>query len=159
MSSNKLLKSYKEKRDTMKIQPYITVTRVRLFVAIVLALSFSIPVLAKIVPNHFAPAHAAPSYLAFQLDPDVKVIIRQNGIRVGEIFTPFREPGATNYVEHWVLYDNFVNIGKDPSVVTTLEVSKETYKSEEDFFAQVPWGQGFRYVRVDCTDTDRLPGR
>jgi hypothetical protein len=42
---------------------------------------------------------------------------------------------------------------------TTITLAREKYASEEDFFARVPWGPGFRYVRVDCLDTDQLPGR
>jgi hypothetical protein len=40
-----------------------------------------------------------------------------------------------------------------------IKASRQTYSSEEDFFARVAWEPGFRYVRVDATDTDTLPGR
>jgi len=122
--------------------------RAKSFVVMFAALALAIPALAKMEPRRY-----------FQMDPG-ELTIRQNGGRVGEIYVPDREPGATKYVEHWVLYDNYVYPGKDnASLVTTIEPGRASYKSEEDFFARVPWGEGFRYVRVDCTDTDRLPGR
>jgi len=121
---------------------------VRLFVALLFAQAVAIPTLAKAPPRGY-----------YQIGVGFHVI-RQNGIRVGEIYVPEHERGGTNYVEHWVLYDNYVYPSSDtPSLVTTIEVGKNSYKNEEDFFARVAWGPGFRYVRVDCTDTDRLPGR
>lgn len=94
-----------------------------------------------------------------QLDPIGGYYIIQNGIRVGEIYVPQRDLGAINYVEHWVLYNSYVYPGSDADLLTTIRVGRVGYESEADFFARVPWGPGFRYVRVDCTDTDRLPGR
>lgn len=109
-------------------------------VAIVFALALVIPAHAQIDPGGF--------------------IIRQNGVQVGVIYVPQHEPGAGNYVEHWVLYDNYTYPGRDASLVTTITAAtKDEYRDEADFFARVPWGKGFRYVRVDSTDTDRLPGR
>ena len=126
-----------------------TDTKVKSLVAILFALALSVPVAARI-----------EYYSRSQIDPTQLCIIRQNGIRVGEIYVPDRERGATQYVEHWVLYDNYVYLNKDnPSLETTIEAVRHDYESEEDFFARVPWGKGFRYVRVDCTDTDKLPGR
>ena len=105
----------------------------------------------------FALALALPAHA--QIDPG-DFIIRQNGIQVGVIYVPQRDPDMTTYVEHWVLYDNYVYPGKDASLVTTITKSeKDEYRDEADFFARVPWGKGFRYVRVDATDTDKLPGR
>ena len=138
----------------MKIITYFKESKVRLFIAILFTLSFAIPVLAKMTP-----AYSSPSYLAFQLDPGDKIIIRQNGIRVGEVYAPIRNPEDTHYIEHWVLYDNFVNVGKDRSTVTTFETARDNYKDETDFFARVRWGSSFRYVHVECTETDKLPGR
>jgi len=83
----------------------------------------------------------------------------QNGAKVGEIYVPQHEPGAINYVEHWVLFNNYEYPGKDPSLVTTIVAGRNGYESEQDFFKRVPWGSGSRYVRVDSTDTDKLPGR
>ena len=95
-----------------------------------------------------------------QLDPGDFVLL-QNGIKVGEIYVPERDPRATQYVEHWVLYNGYVYPGKDHSELKTeIRVArKSSYQSEADFFARTPFGPGFRYVRVDCTEADRLPGR
>ena len=93
-----------------------------------------------------------------QLDPG-NFILLQNGRKVGEIYVPQREPGAINYVEHWVLFSDYEYPGKDPSLVTTIVAGRTSYESDEDFFKRAPWGEGFRYVRVDSTDTDKLPGR
>jgi hypothetical protein len=96
-----------------------------------------------------------------QFDPGDGYEILQNGIRVGELYVPEREHGSTRYVEHWVLYNSYVYPGKDrPELKTEIRVAqKSRYESEADFFARVPFGPGFRYVRADCTDTDWLPGR
>ena len=101
-----------------------------------------------------ALAKSAPA----QVDPSGYEIF-QNGVKAGEIFVPARDLEAVNYVEHWVLYNNYVYPGRDPELVTTIKVARRGYANEADFFARVPWGPGFRYVRVDSTDTDKLPGR
>jgi hypothetical protein len=93
-----------------------------------------------------------------QLDPGDFVIV-QNGKIVGEIFVPQREVGQTNYVEHWVLFRGYTYPDADLSLVTKIKPGTQRYTSEADFFARVPWGSGFRYVRIDATDTDVLPGR
>jgi hypothetical protein len=93
-----------------------------------------------------------------QIDPG-NFDIFQNGRKVGEIFVPARAAGQTNYVEHWVLFSDYVYPDSDLSLNTKIKASRKTYTSEDDFFARVPWGPGFRYVRVDATDTDTLPGR
>jgi len=87
--------------------------------------------------------------------------IIQNGIRVGEIYVPERNPKATQYVEHWVLYNSYVYPSPDQShLKTEIRVEKQIgYESEADFFARVSWVPGYRYVRVDCTEFDKLPTR
>lgn len=87
--------------------------------------------------------------------------VLQNGIKVGEVYVPERDPKATQYVEHWVLFNSYVYPSKDQSD-WTMEIrvaQRSNYESEADFFARVPWGPGFRYVRADCAESDRLPGR
>jgi hypothetical protein len=103
-----------------------------------------------------APLLRAP--MQIPIDPDK---IFQKGIQVGEIYAPGNDPKATQYVEHWVLYDNYVYPGPaHPELATTIKAAPESdYENEADFFARVKWGPGFRYVRVDCIDTDKLPGR
>jgi hypothetical protein len=104
----------------------------------------------------FALALALPAQA--QIDPG-NFDILQNGRKVGEIFVPARAAGQINYVEHWVLFSDYVYPNSDLSLNTKIKASRQTYTSEGDFFARVPWGPGFRYVRIDATDTDRLPGR
>ena len=100
---------------------------------------------------------------AAQLDPGTHDVYQrdqfQNERKVAEIFVPEREPGATFYVEHWVLFDGYVYPSPQLSVVTTIKASRLRYASEADFFARVAWGPGFRYIRVESFDTDQLPGR
>ena len=97
-----------------------------------------------------------------QLDPGIHDVFQTNRfgerVKAGAIFVPRRESGTTNYVEHWVLFDNYVYPSPENPVVTTISASGLSYQSEEEFFARVAWGPGFRYVRVDCFDTDKLPG-
>jgi hypothetical protein len=106
-------------------------------------------------------ARASAISTGAQLDPSGIYDILQNGIRVGEVYVPERDPRATQYVEHWVLYNSYVYPSKDtPELKTEIRLAqKSNYESEADFFARVPFGPGFRYVRADCTDTDQLPGR
>lgn len=98
-----------------------------------------------------------------QVDPGLHDIFQTNSfgdrIKVGEIYVPQRDPGAINYVEHWVLFDNYVYPSAENRVVTIIRPSRLRYASEQDFFAGVEWRRGFRYVRVDCIDTNRVPGR
>jgi hypothetical protein len=101
-----------------------------------------------------ALAKSAPA----QIDPGYFEVF-QNGVKAGEICVPARDVETVNYVEHWVLFNNYVYPGRDPELVTTIKVARRGYANEADFFARVPWGPGFRYVRVDSTDTDKLPGR
>ncbi len=93
-----------------------------------------------------------------QIDPGFFEVL-QNGVKAGEICVPARDVEAVNYVEHWVLFNNYVYPGRDPELAPTIKVARRGYADEADFFARVPWGPGFRYVRVDSTDTDKLPGR
>jgi hypothetical protein len=118
--------------------------------AITIAIASVIAIIATLALAKSTPA---------QLDPTGGFEIFQNGVKAGEIFVPSRDLEAVNYVEHWVLFNNYVYPGKDPELVTTIKVARRGYANEADFFARVPWGQGFRYVRVDSTDTDKLPGR
>jgi hypothetical protein len=108
-------------------------------VLVVLAFGFALPASAQLDPGNFE--------------------IRQNGRKVGEIFVPARAAEATSYVEHWVLFDGYVYPGEDSPATVRIKDSARRYASEADFFARVRWEQGFRYVRIDVTESDRLPGR
>lgn len=113
--------------------------RLRLLPTIVLAALLAFPAAAQIDPGNFE--------------------IVQFGQTVGEIFVPAHEPGQTVYVEHWVLFRTYTYPDGDRWLRTKIKAGRKHYTSEEDFFARAPWGPGYRYVRVDATDTDKLPGR
>jgi hypothetical protein len=87
--------------------------------------------------------------------------ILQGDVPVGEIYVPERNPMATQYTEHWVLMSNYLYPNKNLTGLTTeiRALQNGGYESEADFFARAPFGPGSRYVRVDCTEFDRLPGR
>ena len=108
-----------------------------------------------------ANRRAAPLLRAPVQFPVDEFGIFQKEVRVGEIYSPGKDIKATQYVEHWVLYDGYVYPGNNhPGLTTTIKAARESdYESETDFFARAPWGPGYRYVRVDCTEYDRLPGR
>jgi hypothetical protein len=114
-------------------------------VAILFTLALAIPAQAQLDPG---------THDVFQIDRF------GNRVKSAEIYVGPRDPGATNYVEHWVLFDNYVYPSADNPVVTMIVPSRRAnYASEQDFFARVAWRPGFRYVRVDCIDTAQLPGR
>lgn len=114
------------------------------------------PLFRMLLSTIFALALALPAQA--QIDPG-NFDIFQNGKKVGEIYVPPRAAGQTNYVEHWVLFSDYVYPDSDLSLNTKIKASRRAYSNEEDFFARVPWEPGFRYVRIQATDTDRLPGR
>ena len=69
-------------------------------------------------------------------------------------------PAKARYVEHWVLDAGYAYPSPaNGKAVTVRPAPHQRYSSEADFFARVPWGAGCRYVRVDCTDGTRRPGR
>jgi len=114
-------------------------------------LFFRIPLIVTAVLTSALPAVA-------QLDPG-NYNITQAGKTVGEIFVPQRAPGQTKYVEHWVLFRDYVYPASNRSVSTTITARRHRDVSETDFFKRVPWSSGCRYVRIDVTDTQSLPRR
>ena len=97
-----------------------------------------------------------------QLDPSIHDIFQLNELGImekrGEIFVPRREPGAISYVEHWVLFENYVYPSAENRVVTIIRPSQRKLMTEEEFFARIPNRPGVRYVRVECSETVMLPG-
>ena len=79
-------------------------------------------------------------------------IYHSDGTKVGEIYVA-REGSATKYVEHWVMFDNYIY----PSAIKPAR--EQRYTSEEDFLARVPFGPGSRYARWDVAEQSRIPGR
>ena len=92
-----------------------------------------------------------------QLDPG-NFDLYQNGAKVGEVYVPSRL-STSSYVEHWVLFRGYVHPGPDAPGQTTIVPVRARYTNEADFFARVPWGEGFHYARVSTTESDTLPGR
>src|SRR5262245_33808134 len=66
-------------------------------------------------------------------------------VPVADIYSPGKDIKATQYVEHWVLYDGYVYPGNNqPGLTTTIKAAPLSgYKSEADFFANAPWGPGY----------------
>lgn len=93
---------------------------------------------AAAVNRRAAPLLRVP--LQFPID---EFGIFQKETRVGEIYSPGTDIKATQYVEHWVLYDGYIYPGKNHlGLTTTIKASPESaYKSEADFFASVPGGR------------------
>ena len=93
-----------------------------------------------------------------QFDPgDCRIY--QNGVQVGEIHVPGKASQSL-YVEHWVLYPNYVYPnGRNGIQTEFVPGTTSSCASEADFFARAPFGPGYRYVRVTSNDTDLLPGR
>jgi hypothetical protein len=79
-------------------------------------------------------------------------LFHADGQKVGEIYVA-RAPGASTYVEHWVMFDSF----EYPDVIRPAE--DQPYTSEQDFLARVPFGPGYRYARWDVAEQSRIPGR
>jgi hypothetical protein len=131
-------------RQGLKRRPVVTPRRCsmrRLIIAAILAalaLMVALPTSAQLDPGNFE--------------------ISQNGRTVGEIFVPTRALCTTGYIEHWVLSADYAYPRPDSAVMTQIRAPRQRYASEDDFFARVPWGPGSRYVRIDVTESDRLPG-
>lgn len=101
-----------------------------------------------------------------QLDPDIRsLFLYENGIRVGEIYVPDRAEGATHYLEHWVLYRNYVYPG--PNFIGELLISplaggtseENVYRNEADFFRRAAFPIGSKYVKVTVDEFTSIPGR
>ncbi|MFH0176609.1 hypothetical protein ACIA6D_30490 [Streptomyces cacaoi] len=94
-----------------------------------------------------------------QLDPDGKAFdIFQNNVKVGEIFVPERSQGDTDYLENWVLFPKYQYPGpQHPGLATVIKAGTTEYKSQSDFFENVPFKPGSKYVAVDSHESSGLP--
>jgi hypothetical protein len=90
-----------------------------------------------------------------QVDPGTCKIY-QNGVQVGEIYVPARTDQGL-YVEHWILYPNYVYVGQGGAKMEIVPAAKQLYSSGADFFARAPFGPGYRYVHVTSEDGTHLP--
>jgi len=95
------------------------------------------------------PAHA-------QIDPGY-FWLYQGGQLVGHVYVPGRPPGTTIYLEHWVLTDRYAYPNPTCQCATTLVPATTKFANEEEFFAKVPWGPGYRYVLIDAKEASQLP--
>ena len=77
---------------------------------------------------------------------------------VGEIFVPERAGDASTYVEHWVSFRDYVYPNGNSTSSTKIEAGKQNYRNEQDFFAQVPWDDGFRYIQITAAEARKPPG-
>lgn len=101
-----------------------------------------------------------------QLNPDTRsLLLYESGLRVGEIYVPERAPAATHYLEHWVLYKNYLYPG--PNFIGELLVSplaggtseQNVYRDEADFFRRATFPAGSKYVKVTVDEFTSIPGR
>ncbi len=94
-----------------------------------------------------------------QLDPGDRFYAYENGIRVAEIHVLDRPPDATQYVEDWVLYPNYLYPG--PRFIGALQIipspTERPYASESDFLRNVPFPHGSKLVRVSAQEFTSLP--
>ena len=99
-----------------------------------------------------------------QIDPDVKIYLVEKAAtgedqRVGEIYVHDREPGQTQYVEDWVLYPGYQYPG--PSYLGILNITpspmERPYASQADYFQNVPFAKGSKYIRVTAQEFTFLP--
>ena len=98
-----------------------------------------------------------------QLDYDTYDVL-QNGVVVGVIYVPQRNTDQSVYqsvyAEYWVLSDRYLYPSDRTLIATTItHATGYHYTSVEDFFANVPWAAGYRYVLVTAVDSTSLPGR
>lgn len=80
------------------------------------------------------------------------------GNHVGQIFVPAREPGTIHYLEHWVLFPNYVYPGpKNLAMLKIVPKSPSPFKDEADFFRRVEFKQGSKYIRVTADEYHEMP--
>jgi hypothetical protein len=94
-----------------------------------------------------------------QIDPGGRIYLYENGIRSGEVYVPDRVAGQTQYTEHWVPYPNYLHPG--PKFLGPMQVvpvtTEKPYASDAEFFKNVPFVKGSKYVRVDAEEFTSLP--
>jgi hypothetical protein len=104
----------------------------------------------------FALALGIPQASDAQVTPEIKTFaVYEEGVLVGEIFRIDQDP--SQYSEHWVLYPNYVYPSEKNGLSLEIRPGFREYRSTDDFFRRVPWGEGSRYVKTDCFDGNQLP--
>jgi hypothetical protein len=115
---------------------------------------FAVPAAALAAAAVLLGTSSAPAQMPVDAS---SVAIRQHGHVVGEIY---REGDQTDhYVEHWVLFPDYIYPSGVNQVETTLVPGHHAYANAADFLAHVPFEKGSRYVDVDCDDGVSIPGR
>src|SRR5512143_470418 len=71
------------------------------------------------------------------VDPDHAIGIFQEGVLRGEVMRV--DGDDRSYVEHWVLYPDYVYPGARNRVKTELVPAVKQYRDLDDFFARVPF--------------------
>jgi hypothetical protein len=96
-----------------------------------------------------------------QVDSGNRLYLYENDVRVGEVYVPLYVPGQTSYTQHWVLYPGYLYPG--PKFIGALQVipspTERPYASETDFFQNVPWSAGSKYIRITSEEFTSLPVR
>src|SRR4051812_12770777 len=96
-----------------------------------------------------------------QVDPGMKLGLYENNVKVGEMYLNPYATGQTTYVQNWVLSPGYQYPG--PRFLGALQViaspTDRPYASEMDFFQNVPWSTGSKYVRITSEEFTSLPGR
>jgi hypothetical protein len=91
----------------------------------------------------------------FPIDARSAFGIYQDGVLVGELMRVDEDP--EKYVEHWVLYPDYVYPSERNGVVTEIVPGAIPYDGLDDFFRNVPFEEGSRYVEATCADGTHLP--
>jgi hypothetical protein len=101
----------------------------------------------------------APRKVHAQIDPlKNPMTIWQNGQQVGMIFSPPDVGNRGLYLEHWILFPNYVYPSEAHQIRTDIVPNTAlAYATEDEFFRAAPWGAGYRYVKVTAHDSTRLP--
>lgn len=78
--------------------------------------------------------------------------VKQNGVLVGQLYV---EGSGANYTEHWVLWPGYVT--PTSSIEVEVKMGSSTYADAKKFLAQVQFPTGSKYVKANCTESNKLP--
>lgn len=77
--------------------------------------------------------------------------IRQNGVKVGEIFVPARGDAQVRYGEVWVVGTNYVYPSESNKVGFEIKPTGKVFKTEKDFLSSARSLAG-KIIRVEATE-------
>ena len=78
--------------------------------------------------------------------------VKQNGVLVGQLYV---EGAGANYTEHWVLWPGYVT--PTSNIELEVKMGSKTYVDAKDFFKNVSFPTGSKYVNAGCTESTKLP--